>query len=242
MALLSRANNINHPSSMKPQVNRRRFLGLATTAAATGALAGTAHAAPAAINATKIIGVACSPRRGRTTAGAVEAALDAAKKTGSGIETELVDLGELDIAGWKGKNQPDDDFTPLLSKFTDPAVGALIIGSPCYFRSISSLCKAFIERCAPLRSPDMLLADKPLGVVAVGGSRNGGQELVISQIQTAMLSFGMIPVGGHAPAFQGGTLVSAKDSISGDESGLNSARMIGKRIGELVLAHLPASS
>jgi multimeric flavodoxin WrbA len=224
---------------MKPQVNRRRFLGVATTVAATGALTGAASAAPAATQAPKIIGVACSPRKGRTTAQAVQAALDAAKAAGSGIETELVDLGDLDMVGWKGKDQPADDFTPLLAKFRDPAVGGLIIGSPSYFRSMSSLCKAFIERCAPLRAPEMLLADKPLGVVAVGGSRNGGQELVISQIQTAMLSFGMIPVGGHAPAFQGGTLVSARDSIREDESGLHTARMTGKRLGEIVLAHLP---
>ena len=76
---------------------------------------------------------------------------------------------------------------------------------------------------------------KPLGVVAVGGSRNGGQELIISQIQTAMLCFGMIPVGGHAPAFQGGTLVNTNDSINDDEPGLKSAQLLGKRIGEVAL-------
>ena len=222
---------------MKQQLNRRKFLGVAGTAVPTCALAGTARSADAAPagKATKIIGVACSPRKGMTTAKAVQAALDAAKAVDLGITVELVDLGGLDIAGWRGKNQPEDDFTPLLAKFADPAVGGLIIGSPSYFRSISSLCKAFIERCAPLRMPKMLLADKPLGVVAVGGSRNGGQELIISQIQTAMLCFGMLPVGGHAPAFQGGTLVSANDSVNEDETGLKTAQMVGKRVGEVAL-------
>jgi multimeric flavodoxin WrbA len=233
-----RNNNQQENNSMKQQVNRRRFLSVAGTTAATGALVGATQAAQPAPRGggTKIIGVACSPRKGMTTASAVQAALDAAKAVDPGIAVELVDLGGLDIAGWRGKDQPDDDFTPLLSKFEDPAVGGLIIGSPSYFRSISSLCKAFIERCAPLRMPKMLLADKPLGVVAVGGSRNGGQELVISQIQTAMLCFGMIPVGGHAPAFQGGTLLSAKDSIREDESGVKTAQMVGKRIGETALS------
>ena len=222
---------------MKQQLNRRKFLTVAGTAAATGAMAGTsqsAQVAPAG-KATKIIGVACSPRKGLTTAKAVQAALDAAKAVDPGITVELIDLGGLDIAGWRGKSQPTDDFTPLLPKLEDPALGGLIIGSPSYFRSISSLCKAFIERCAPLRAPKMLLADKPLGVVAVGGSRNGGQELIISQIQTAMLCFGMIPVGGHAPAFQGGTLVSANDSINEDEPGLKTAQMTGRRVGEVAL-------
>ena len=223
---------------MKQHINRRKFLGVAGTAAATGAMTGATHAAQAAPTrkATKIIGVACSPRKGQTTANAVQAALDAAQAVDPSITTEFIDLGELSIAGWRGKDQPADDFTPLLSKFADPAVGGLIIGSPSYFRSISSLCKAFIERCAPLRAPEMVLADKPLGVVAVGGSRNGGQELVISQIQTAMLCFGMIPVGGHSPAFQGGTLVSANNSINDDESGLVTARLLGKRIGETVVS------
>jgi multimeric flavodoxin WrbA len=121
-------------------------------------------------------------------------------------------------------------------------VAGLIFGSPSYFRGLSSLCKAFIERCGPLREPKMLLADKPVGVVAVGAFRNGGQELVIEQIQTAMLCFGMIPVGGRAPAFQGGTLLSTKDDISGDELGLGTARNTGLRVAEFVLrlAQTPA--
>lgn len=221
---------------MKEQIKRRTFLG-AAAAVATGAVAAAPRDSEeaAAGRTGKIIGVACSPRKGMTTASAVQAALDAAKAVDPGIEVELVDLGGLDMAGWRGKSQPADDFTPLLAKFKDPAVEGLIIGSPSYFRSISSLCKAFIERCAPLRMPEMLLADKPLGVVAVGGARNGGQELVISQVQTAMLCFGMIPVGGHSPAFQGGTLVSAKDSVSEDEAGLQTAQLVGKRVGELAL-------
>ena len=222
---------------MKEQVTRRCFLTTAGTAAAVGTLAGTAQntvAAPAG-KSLRILGVACSPRKGMTTAKAVQGALDAAQAVSPNIQTELIDLGGLNIVGWRGKNQPADDFTPLLPKFKDPAVGGLIIGSPCYFRGISSLCKAFIERLAPVRAPEMLLADKPLGVVAVGGFRNGGQELVITQIQAAMLCFGMIAVGGHAPAFQGATLMSANDSISEDELGLKTAQMTGKHVAEAAL-------
>jgi multimeric flavodoxin WrbA len=107
---------------------------------------------------------------------------------------ELIDLGGLNIAGWT-PTPPNDDFAPILPKLQDPAVAGLIIGSPSYFRGLSSLCKAFIERCAPLREPKMLLDGKPVGVIATGAFRNGGQELIIEQIQTAMLCFGMIPVG-----------------------------------------------
>lgn len=63
--------------------------------------------------------------------------------------------------------------------------------------------------------------------------------MIIEQIQTAMLCFGMIPVGGRAPAFQGGTVLSTKDNISGDELGLVTARNTGLRVAELALRLAP---
>jgi multimeric flavodoxin WrbA len=220
---------------MSDSTTRRAFLttaGTAALAAATPtALAATGAATGGSI---KILGIACSARRGMTTAKAVQTALDAARGLDARIQVELIDLGGLNIAGWS-PSPPQDDFVPILPKLQDPAVGGLILGSPSYYRALSALCKAFIERCAPLREPKMLLADKPLGVVAVGAFRNGGQELLIEQIQTAMLCFGMIPVGGRPPAFQGGTLHSTKDDVDGDELGLGTARNTGLRVAEMAL-------
>jgi multimeric flavodoxin WrbA len=219
---------------MKEPISRRNFLASAGTAA-FAATATTAFAADSpGGKPIKILGISCSPRKGMTTAKAVQAALDAAKGVDPRIEVELIDLGGLNIAGYS-PNPPPDDFAAILPKLQAPALGGLIIGSPSYFRGLSSLCKAFIERCAPLREPRMLLDGKPLGVIAVGQFRNGGQELVIEQIQTAMLCFGMIPVGGRPPAFQGGTVLSTKDDISGDELGLGTARNTGLRVADLAL-------
>lgn len=214
-------------------LTRRNFLAATGTAALATSLAHGAEETSKG-KALKILGIACSPRKGMTTAKAVQTALDAAASVDSRIQTELIDLGGLSIAGWSPK-PPKDDFESILPKLQDPAVAGLIFGSPSYYRSMSSLCKAFIERCGPLREPKLLLADKPVGVVALGGMRNGGQELVIQQIQTAMLSFGMLPVGGNAPAFQGGTLVSAQDSVAGDEAGLDTARRVGLHVGGVAL-------
>jgi multimeric flavodoxin WrbA len=219
---------------MKDDVTRRNFLataGVALAATSTAAVAAEAGEG----RAVKILGVSCSPRKGMTTAQAVQAALAAAGAVNPRIQTELIDLGGLSITGYSPKPVPDD-FTALLPKLQDPALGGLIIGSPSYFRGLSSLCKAFIERCAPLREPRMLLADKPVGVVAVGAFRNGGQELTIEQIQAAMLCFGMIAVGGQAPAFQGATVLSTKDDISADELGLDTARKLGVRVAQVALA------
>ena len=219
---------------MKSNVTRRNFLATAGGAALAASTTTLLAAEPGGGKTLRILGVSCSPRKGMTTAKAVQAALDAAKAVDAQIQTELIDLGGLNIAGYSPK-PPQDDFTGILPKLQDPAVAGLIIGSPSYFRGLSALCKAFIERCAPLREPTMLLAEKPVGVVAVGQFRNGGQELVIEQIQAAMLCFGMIPVGGHAPAFQGATLLSVKDSIAQDDLGLKTAAQLGKHVGEAAL-------
>jgi multimeric flavodoxin WrbA len=219
---------------MKENVTRRNFLATAGIAAVAATTVSTLAAESGAGKTVKILGISCSPRRGMTTAKAVQAALEAAKGLDARIQVELIDLGGLNIAGWS-PTPPQDEFPAILPKLQDPAMAGLIIGSPSYFRSLSALAKAFIERCAPLREPKMVLDGKPLGVIATGAFRNGGQELVIEQIQTAMLCFGMIPVGGRPPAFQGGTVLSSKDDISGDELGLSTVRQTGLRVAELAL-------
>ncbi|MCP5523583.1 MAG: hypothetical protein H7A46_18755 [Verrucomicrobiales bacterium] len=69
--------------------------------------------------------------------------------------------------------------------------------------------------------------------LTVGAFRNGGQEMTIEQIQAILLCYGMIPVGGHAPAFQGATLLSSNDSVTGDELGLKTAAQLGKHVAEV---------
>lgn len=221
---------------MKTTIARRDFVGTLAAAALASSVAGvsTTRAATPGGMKLKLLGISCSSRKGMTTAKAVQAALDAAKGLDARIAVELIDLGGLAFSGYS-PTPPEDDFTPLLSKLQDPAVAGLIIGSPSYFRSLSSVCKAFIERCAPLREPKMVLEGKPLGVIATGAFRNGGQELVIEQVQAAMLCYGMIAVGGRPPAFQGGTVVATKDSIANDELGLTTARNTGLHVADVML-------
>jgi len=225
---------------MKHGLNRRQFVGMTTAATLAGAFgAGLSRAAEADGKNLKILGIACSARKGMTTARAVQTALDAAKAVDARIAVELIDLGGLSIAGWS-PNIPKDDFDDILPKLKDPQLGGLIFGSPCYFRSLSSLCKAFIERCMPLREGVMVLGDKPVGALAVGGGRNGGQELVVQQILTAMLSYGMVPVGGKSPDMLGGALWNnARDDINQDESGLRSAKLLGAHVAEVAVKLFP---
>jgi multimeric flavodoxin WrbA len=226
---------------MKENVTRRHFLASTGTAALAATTTSSLAVETGGDKTLRIVGVSCSPRKGMTTAKAVQAALDAAKAVDPRIQTELIDLGGLNIAPWSPK-PPEDDMKDILPKFQDLALGGVIIGSPCYFRSLSGLAKCFLERLAPLREPKMVLADKPFGVVTVGAFRNGGQELTIEQIQAILLCFGMIPIGGHAPAFQGATLLSANDSLTQDDLGLKTAAQLGKHVAEAALKLAPRSA
>jgi multimeric flavodoxin WrbA len=222
-------------------MNRRKFM---TKTLAAGAAVSVASAPANASNGrpVKILGISCSPREGKTTATAIKASLDAAKKVDRHIEVELIDLGGLEISGWSGGTKPTegrqitDDFDLILPKLRDPNVGGWIIGSPVYFRSLTALCKVFLERCAVLRKPKLLLADTVVGVLAVGAFRNGGQELVIEQIQSVLLCHEMMIVGGKPGAHQGATLWNAyKDDITKDEFGMDTARKLGIRVAEAAL-------
>ncbi len=217
-------------------MNRRKFItntlaaGAAVSISSTTANAGDSKSV-------KILGISCSPRKGMTTATAVKAALDAAKKVDSRIEVELIDLGGHTIGAQPaGNGKTTDDFDRILPKLRDPNVGGWIIGSPVYFRSMSALGKAFLERCAVLRKPKLLLADTAAGVLAVGAYRNGGQELVIDQIHNILLCHEMVIVGGKPGAHQGATLWNAyKDDITKDEFGMDTARKLGIRVAEAAL-------
>jgi hypothetical protein len=86
--------------AMNNEITRREFVGVTATAALAGSLASTAAAAEGEFKPIKILGIACSPRKGMTTAKAVQAALDAAKGLDARIQVELIDLGRLNIAGY----------------------------------------------------------------------------------------------------------------------------------------------
>ena len=228
---------------MAEDLTRRAILGAAGAAAVAGVASEVAAAtegkeAPKG-GPIKIIGLSTSPRKGKTTAAALRVCLDAAKAAGPGIEVELIELAGLNIGVFDPGN-PDagaGDFKKVAAALADPKVAGVIIGTPVYFGSMSSLCKAFLDRCIAFRKENFALANKVAGVVAVGGMRNGGQELTIQSVQAALLAQEMILVGdGRPTAHRGATLwTSANDDISGDALGLSTARNLGRRVAEVAL-------
>jgi len=216
-------------------MNRREFL---TTTLATGATTSTVSAAAQGGKAIKIIGVSCSPRKGKTTAAALGICLEAAKAVDPRVTTELIELAGRNI----GVYDPADPkavqggFAELIPLLSSPDVAALVIGTPVYFGNMSSLCKAFLDHCMAFRQKDFALSGKVAGVVAVGAGRNGGQELTLQSVQAALMGQNMIIVGDGRPTSHfGATLMNTKDDISKDEFGITTAKNLGRHVAETAL-------
>jgi multimeric flavodoxin WrbA len=193
---------------------------------------------------TKIVAISCSPRQGKTTAAGLRVCLEAAREVApERIETELMELAGMSIPGQLAVGLPleegqRDDFPSLEPKLSSPQVGGIIVGTPVYFGNMTYLCKAFLDRCGVFRKQGLALANKVGAVLAVGGVRNGGQELTIQSVQTALMCHEMRIVGdGRPTAHFGATLWNnGDDDISDDEFGLITAKNLGRRVAEVALA------
>ncbi len=230
---------------MQNDCTRRKFMKAAGTGvAATAALVSGVQSAPADSpeGKKKIIGIATSLRKGKTTAQSVELILDSACAAApTRFESELIDLAEMAIPAGPAAGIPlaegeKDDFPAIADQLLRPEVAAIVIGSPVYFANMSSLCKAFLERCIVFRKQGFALKNKVAGVVSVGGARNGGQILTIRSIQSVLMTHQMLMAGDAPPtAHFGATLWNQDDDITQDEFGIKTAENLGTRISELAL-------
>ncbi len=192
----------------------------------------------------KLLGFNCSVHKGRTTFQALEACFAAAKAERPGLETEIIELAELDFDGcgacWSCRKNKlvcavQDDFAQLIPRIADAAVAGIVIATPVYMGSMSWLCKKFIDRTLVFRTGGFALQNRLGGVIAVGGSRNGGQEITIQAIHAAFLIHDMVVVGDGADAshFGGALWNQGRRGIGEDEVGLNTARNLGKRMAQV---------
>jgi len=229
---------------METNVDRRRFLETAgamaagaAAAALTSASSARAAEAPAPANAkVKILAISGSHRKGKTTAAALKIALESAKAVSEDIETELIELADYKLDPVQPGTPFKDDYEKLEVKLTAPDVGGIVFGTPVYFSNMSSMMKIFIEHWGPYKK-SFALSNKAAGVLAVAGARNGGQESACQSIMAALLGMEMICVGdGRPTAHSGATLWNnAKDDIAQDESGVATAKGLGRRVAEVAL-------
>jgi multimeric flavodoxin WrbA len=192
------------------------------------------------IRMVKIIGIIGSPRTDGNTSYLVETALKSAETAGA--DTEIINLGSAniepcvacDICKATGECAIYDDMREIMDMLMES--DGMIIGSPVYFGSVTSQLKMLIDRTRPLRG-SFKLQNKVSGAIAVGGSRNGGQESTISVIHDFLLIHDAIVVGDGAPmAHYGGTGVGGpKGDSKMDEIGIETSKNLGKRVAELAI-------
>jgi multimeric flavodoxin WrbA len=194
----------------------------------------------------KIIGVAASPRKNKSSHFLLEKCLESiqttSKQKGSPIDIELIDLAPMRFSGCiacdKCKKGPqcslNDDFQQLIPKLSDPDLAGIVISTPVYMGSMTSLAKAFLDRTVLHRRNGFLFRDKIGGVIAVGGSRNGGQELTSQAIHAAMMIHDMIIVGdgGH---FGGAAWANHPGGYSEDTTGIETAQGLGQRMATIAM-------
>ena len=122
----------------------------------------------------------------------------------------------------------EDDFAKMIPILSDKGLAGLMVATPVYLGSMTSQYKAFLGRCVMFRRNGFLLRNKVGGVIAVGGFRNGGQELTIQAVQAAMLVQDMVVVSeGRPTSHYGATLWSGHpDGIEKDMLGLETAQIL----------------
>lgn len=227
---------------MNQPFTRRKFMRSAGAAVAAGTVLGEMSAnvrGQTSSKKLKIIGINCSPRAGKTTSAGLGICLEAAKDVSPDIATALIELAGMNIGVFDPVNSAagQGGFKELIPVLSDATVAGIIIGTPVYFSGMSSLCKAFLDHCMVFRRNGFALSGKVAGVLSVGGVRNGGQELAIQSVQTALFCQEMLVVGDGKPTGHTGATLwnQGNDDISSDEFGLSTARNLGRRVAEIAL-------
>ncbi|AEB69396.1 iron-sulfur flavoprotein [hydrocarbon metagenome] len=150
----------------------------------------------------KIVGISGSPRKAGNTEFLLNEALAVAAEYG--FQTERLLCSELNFDFCsdcgdcsKGKPCPNKDDMHKVLRAMQEAEG-IIVASPVYFGNVTAQLKAIFDRTIPLRRQGFRLRNKIGCAIAVGGSRNGGQEKTLESIHAWMHIQGMIVVGDDA--------------------------------------------
>lgn len=187
----------------------------------------------------KVLGINGSHRKLGNTHAMVERVLSECGK--AGLQTEQIDLADreiqycrdCDLCKEKFQCSVEDDSWSILEAMEK--ADAIVVGSPTYFGSITGKLKALFDKTLPLRRNGMKLSGKIGAALAVGGSRNGGQEYAIADIHHWMMIHEMTVVGDRKTAHFGGICVGRKpgDAMS-DETGVKTLDNTAQRVIEML--------
>ncbi|MCI8477888.1 MAG: flavodoxin family protein [Oscillospiraceae bacterium] len=182
----------------------------------------------------KVVGLSGSPRHGATEA-VIQAGLQLMAKY-PGVETDYISLAGKQIRPCEGcdyckKNHCDcifrDDMPALTERFLQ--ADAYLIGTPVYVHAITPQLMAFFSRLRPVSAltPERLCS-KLGAAVAVGGTRNGGEEAADTILIHMMMSRGMNIVSGESRGYIGGKVWSQdKKELCREDDALGMETVLG---------------
>lgn len=187
-----------------------------------------------------ILGISGSPRKDGCTSYLVKRALGVCKEY-SNVETQFISLADKDLKYCRGcfscKKADcilEDDTAWILDEMKK--ADALIIGSPTYLADVTGRLKTLFDRSLRLRLHGFELKDKVGGAIVVGGSRNGGQEMVASSIHNWMKLHDMYLVVDINSAHFGGIAVGHEPSeVKEDDEGLKTVDNLACRVVESIV-------
>jgi multimeric flavodoxin WrbA len=201
----------------------------------------------------KLLGICGSPRNAATEY-VLRKALDTASEI-QGIETDLILLRGKKINFCIHCNRCireektscpvyDDDMTGLYERFY--ASDAYLIASPVYEMNITAQLAAFFNRFRPtyllLRSDPTHFSDKFGSAIAVGGTRNGGQEMAINAIHGFYHTHGITIINGGLGCYAGAAVWSQDREAKGaeeDERGMKNALLVARKLAQVTASHVP---
>jgi len=201
--------------------------------------------------AVKLLGI-CGSYRKASTYTALTYALEEAEKQGN-IEVTILELAKKNIHPCIGCNRcikegvnacptfKGDDMDGMFETFM--SADAYLIASPVYSMGMTPILTSLFSRFRPnfllsRKDPDMNLL-KVGAAIAVGGTRNGGQESTITQIHGFYHTKGITVVNGGLGAYSGGCVWShdgGSEGVISDEENLRNLKAIGRRIAKAATA------
>lgn len=181
----------------------------------------------------KAIGIVGSPRKGGNTEILTKHALEAIAK--EGLDTELISLSGLDIQPCDGCRvcfdeetcRIEDDLMPIYAKMKEAE--AVILGSPVYFGSATSLAKALMDRAGSIGGLRRVFEGKVGGPLVV--ARRAGHNFTFAQIIYWFHILGFFMPGSTYWNIAFGW---EKGEVANDEEGMTTAWNFGKNVAFLV--------
>lgn len=192
----------------------------------------------------KVIGISASPRKEKHTEMFLNIALTAIEEKQPKIKTSLISLGgkrfngciSCDYCRSNFACSQKDDLYPVLEQLKDAEIKGILLASPVYMGGMTSQAKAFLDRSVLFRRNGFLFKDKVAAAIAVGGSRNGGQDLTLMSILASFMIHDMIIVSDGSPtAHFGGTgWERVPEGPQKDQLAIDTMKNTGYRVADLI--------